>query len=146
MATTHSRIGSVGDAALYVALELGKEEWHVGCSSGFGAEPWVRPVRARDVERRAQVVAAARRRFGVAVEAPVRSCDEAGRDGFWVHRAVTARGWVNQVVDSSSIEVNRRARQTKTDRIDARKLVTMLVRVWAGEPRVWQGCMCRARR
>jgi transposase len=138
MAKTHSQIGSVGEPAVYVALELGKAEWHVGCSSGFGTAPWVRTVAARDLGQLAAVVAAARRRFGVPATAPVRSCYEAGRDGFWIHRAVTALGWVNQVVDSSSIEVNRRARQTKTDRIDARKLVTMLVRVWAGEPRVWQ--------
>ena len=65
------------------------------------------------------------------------SCYEAGRDGFWIHRALTQLGVRNRVVDSASIEVNRRARRTKTDRIDALKLVTMLVRVCYGEPRVW---------
>ena len=48
-----------------------------------------------------------------------------------------AQGIANRVVDSASIEVNRRARRAKTDRLDALKLVTMLVRVWAGERRVW---------
>jgi transposase len=66
------------------------------------------------------------------------SCYEAGRDGFWIHRALRARGITNRVVDSASIEVNRRARRTKTDRIDALKLVMMLVRVCGGERRVWQ--------
>jgi transposase len=65
------------------------------------------------------------------------SCYEAGRDGFWIHRALVARGIANRVVDSSSIEVNRRARRMKTDRLDALKLVSMLVRVCAGETRVW---------
>jgi transposase len=50
-----------------------------------------------------------------------------------VHRALVGQGLVNQVIDSASIEVNRRARRTKTDRIDARKLVALLVRVAWGE-------------
>ena len=65
------------------------------------------------------------------------SCYEAGRDGFWIHRALTRLGVSNRVVDSASIEVNRRARRAKTDRLDALKLVRMLVRVWAGEQGVW---------
>jgi transposase len=70
-------------------------------------------------------------------DAPVVSCYEAGRDGFWIHRALTALGIRNRVVDSASIEVKRRARRAKTDRLDALKLVTMLVRVCWGEQRVW---------
>ncbi len=66
------------------------------------------------------------------------SCYEAGRDGFWVHRALTQLGVANRVVDSASIEVNRRARRAKTDRLDALKLVRMLVRVCCGEGRVWR--------
>ena len=65
------------------------------------------------------------------------SCYEAGRDGFWIHRALTQLGVANRVVDSASIEVNRRARRAKTDRLDALKLVRMLVRVCCGERRVW---------
>ena len=70
--------------------------------------------------------------------ARVVSCYEAGRDGFWIHRALERLGFANRVVDSASIEVNRRARRTKTDRLDAIKLVTMLVRAVCGEPRVWR--------
>jgi transposase len=69
--------------------------------------------------------------------APVVSCYEAGRDGFWIHRALTQLGIRNRVVDSASIEVNRRARRAKTDRLDALKLVRMLVRVCYGEKQVW---------
>jgi transposase len=65
------------------------------------------------------------------------SCYEAGRDGFWIPRALAQRGDLNRVVDSASIEVNRRARRTKSDRLDAEKLVRMLVRVASGERRVW---------
>ena len=84
-----------------------------------------------------RAIAQARARFGVSATARVVSCYEAGRDGFWIHRALTAWGMINRVVDSASIEVNRRARRAKTDRLDALKLVTMSVRVWAGETRVW---------
>jgi transposase len=66
------------------------------------------------------------------------SCDEAGRGGVWIHRALTTMGITNRVVDASSMEVNRRARRTKTDRLDALKLVMMRVRVCSGEERVWQ--------
>ena len=46
---------------------------------------------------------------------PVVSCDEAGREGFWLHRFLQTHGITNQVVDSSSIEVNRRKRRAKSD-------------------------------
>jgi transposase len=66
------------------------------------------------------------------------SCYEAGRDAFWPHRLLTAEGIHNLVVDSSSIEVNRRARHAKTDRLDAQKLRRSLMRYLRGEREVWQ--------
>jgi transposase len=72
-------------------------------------------------------VTKAKAAFGLAEDAEVVTCYEAGRDGFWLHRWLDARGIRNLVVDSSSIEVNRRARHTKTDRVDAEKLVSLLV-------------------
>ena len=63
-------------------------------------------------------------------------CYEAGRDGFWLHRFLLAHGVQNQVVDSSSIEVNRRQRRAKSDRLDAVKFVDMLIRVHNGEHKV----------
>jgi transposase len=138
MATTRSEFRSVNDPVLYVALELSKKEWQLGITSELGRAPWVRTVASGDFAAMDLVLARARRHFGLRPTAPVVSCYEAGRDGFWIHRAVTARGWHNRVVDSASIEVNRRARRTKTDRIDACKLVTMLVRAGAGERAVWR--------
>src|SRR5262249_48491367 len=76
-------------------------------------------------------------RFGLPADAPVRTCYEAGRDGFWLHRALRARGIDNVVVDSSSIEVNRRTKRVKTDPVDAAKLVNLLCRYHAGERKVW---------
>jgi transposase len=82
-------------------------------------------------------IAAAKTRLGLAADAPVTSCYEAGRDGFWIHRYLTGVGVENLVVDSSSLEVNRRARQAKTDDIDLTKLL-MLRRHLSGEKKVWR--------
>jgi transposase len=67
-------------------------------------------------------------RFGLPADVRVVSCYEAGRDGFWLHRALTQMAGENLIVDSSSIEVNRRKRRPKTDRRDGVKLVGMLWR------------------
>jgi transposase len=92
---------------------------------------------ARVLSRLDAEITRAKAHFGLPRSAPVRSCYEAGRDGFWLHRYLEHRGIGHQVVDSSSIEVNRRRRRTKTDRLDACKLVTMLLRADAGERKVW---------
>src|SRR3990170_4062780 len=128
---------SVNEPTLYVAFELGKKEWKLAMTSGFGIAPWLRTVPSGDLHAVARVLREGRRRMGLPDRARVVSCYEAGRDGFWIHRALTAMGIMNRVVDSASIEVNRRARRAKTDRLDALKLVTMLVRVCGGERRVW---------
>jgi transposase len=129
---------SVRQGTLYVALELGTKTWTVSVSAGLGTEPVLRTVPSTDWLALDRVLAQARRHFGVPDDGPVISCYEAGRDGFWIHRALAARGIANRVVDSSSIEVNRRARRAKTDRLDARKLVQMLIRKVLGERPVWQ--------
>jgi transposase len=128
---------SVSEPTLYVAFELGKTDWKLAMTSGFGIQPWLRTVASREWPAVARAIAQGRARFGLSAAAPVVSCYEAGRDGFWIHRALTALGIATRVVDSASIEVNRRARRAKTDRLDALKLVTMLVRVCYGEKRVW---------
>jgi transposase len=128
---------SVSEPTMYVAFELGKKDWKLAMTSGFGIQPWLRSVASRDWPAVERAITQGRARFGLVPAARVVSCYEAGRDGFWIHRALTARGIANRVVDSASIEVNRRARRAKTDRLDALKLVTMLVRVWCGEKRVW---------
>ena len=129
---------SVSEPTVYVSFELGARQWKLGLTAGFGIEPWVQTVGARDWPAVHRVLQRARARFGVPPTARVVSCYEAGRDGFWIHRALLAQGVMNRVVDSASIEVNRRSRRTKTDRIDARKLVQMLVRACLGEAGVWR--------
>lgn len=137
MTVARALSGSVSEPTLYVAFELGKREWKLAMTSGFGMRPWLRTVVSRDWRAVDRVIAQARGRFGLPATAVVNSCYEAGRDGFWIHRALRQRGIRNRVVDSASIEVNRRARRAKTDRLDALKLVSMLVRVCYGESAVW---------
>lgn len=137
-ATTHPLAGSVCEATLYVAFEISQRSWTLALTAGFGIDPWVQTMRPGDSRKLTQIVAKGRARFGLAAAAPVVSCYEAGRDGFWIHRWLVTQGVVNRVVDSASIEVNRRARRTKTDRIDARKLVALLVRVGLGERGAWR--------
>ena len=122
---------------LYLSLELGTT-WKLAFTSGLGQRPRVRGIAAGALERLDAEIASAKRRFALPTAARVVSCYEAGRDGFWLHRALRARGIENRVVDSSSIEVNRRARRVKDDGPDAEKLVLMLVRFAEGDRRVWK--------
>jgi transposase len=137
IATTRPEM-SVNEPTLYVAFELGQREWKLALTSGVGVQPWLRTVASGHWPTVERAIVEGRARLGLPVTARVLSCYEAGRDGFWIHRALGQRGISNRVVDSASIEVNRRARRAKTDRLDALKLVRMLVRVCCGEARVWQ--------
>ena len=121
---------------LYMAFELGEKNWKLALGDG-ACSPSRYTVAAGDTASLLEYIAKAKARFGLAPEASVHSCYEAGRDGFWLHRWLIAQGIDNIVVDSSSIEVNRRARRAKTDRLDGDKLLSMLIRYHADEPRVW---------
>ena len=92
---------------------------------------------ARDHQRVLDEIAQAKHRLGLAETAPVVSCYEAGREGFWLHRLLLAQGITNHVVDSSAIEVSRRQRRAKSDGLDVRKLLSMLMRYEQGERKVW---------
>jgi transposase len=124
-------------ATLFMAFELSLNTWKLGFTTGSAQRPRERSVPARDLAAVQQEITRAKQRFGLPEEAQVFSCYEAGRDGFWLHRWLVAQGVKNFVVDSSSIEVNRRRRRAKTDRLDVHKLLTMLLRHIAGERRVW---------
>ena len=121
---------------LYMAFELSEKNWKLALGDGVRS-PSRYTVAAGDTAMLLKCIVKAKARCGLAPQARVRSCYEAGRDGFWLHRWLVAQGIDNIVVDSSSIEVNRRARRAKTDRLDADKLLSMLIRYHAGEPRVW---------
>jgi len=124
--------------ALYLALELANRSWKLGFSTGLGQKARIRSVPARDLDALQREITAARRRFRLDDSVPVISCFEAGRDGFWIHRFFESQaGRHNLVVDSASIDVKRRHRRLKTDRIDVVKLLTMLIRYHNGESDAW---------
>ena len=136
-AATRAFQSTVSTPVLHLAFELGQARWKLGFTTGLGQRPRERTIAARDLPVLAQEIERAKERFGLAADARVVSCYEAGREGFWLHRWLVAHGVVSHVVDSASIEVNRRRRRAKSDRLDVGKLLYQLVRYLAGERKVW---------
>jgi transposase len=120
---------------LYMAIELSHTEWKLAFSTGEKMRTVT--MDARDLDQLQKAINGSKNRFKIIGEFRIRSCYEAGRDGFWLHRYLLSCGIENLVVDSSSIEVNRRKRRAKSDRIDARKLLYMLMRYHGGERLLW---------
>jgi transposase len=137
MTATGTSNGMNPQPVLHVAFELGEKTWKLAFTVGHGQKPRLREIMSRDTLAWLGELAAAKERFGLPAEVKVISCYEAGREGFWLDRFLKAQGVENIIVDSSSIQVNRRGRRAKTDRLDAEKLLTMLVRWQQGESRVW---------
>jgi transposase len=124
-------------SVLYLAFELGWSEWKLAFATGPADNPRLRSIGGRNTQALLQEIAKAKKRFQLPDDAPICSCYEAGRDGFWLHRFLQSQGINNVVVDSSSIEVKRQGRRRKTDRLDAGKLLSMLMRWQHGERKVW---------
>ncbi|CAH2904233.1 MAG: Mobile element protein [uncultured Paraburkholderia sp.] len=122
--------------SLYVAFELGDRSWKLCLGDGVRS-PNRCTVGAGDTAAVLKAIARAKVRCLLADNASVRSCYEAGRDGFWLHRRASTQRISNLVVDPASIEVSRRARRAETDRLDADRLLSMLMRYHAGERRLW---------
>ena len=122
---------------LYLAFELSNKEWKLGFTTGLGQAARIKVLKARNLGGLKREINLAKERFGLPKETEVYSCYEAGRDGMWLHRYLEAHEVKNLVVDSASIEVSRRFRRAKTDRLDAGKLLNMLVRYHQGEQKVW---------
>ena len=125
--------------AIFISLELSRSQWLVTSLSPGGGETMSRhSVPAGDIaallarfdalEKKAQ--ARTGRRFGLVV------IQEAGLDGFWIHRVLKAEGIESHVVDPASVTTSRRARRAKTDRLDGEALVRTLLAYTRGEPRV----------
>jgi transposase len=121
---------------LYLAFELGLNEWKLAFSTGLGTPARLRSLGGGNLQALLVEIKLAKKKFGLAADTALFSCYEAGRDGFWLHRWLCDAGIDNLIVDPASIEVNRRYRRRKTDRLDAQKLVAMLIRHHAGE-KVW---------
>ena len=100
---------------LLLALDLGNTTWTHGCCRGdTEAPPRLRAMPARALPQLRGELATAKQRLGLPADARVVSCYEAGRDGFWLYRALTALVVTNLVVDSASIDVTRRAKKDQS--------------------------------
>jgi len=126
--------------AIFVSLELSRATWLVTSLLPGGGEKMSRhPVRGGDVtgplgrlaelRSRAQVLRTGR-------QLPLVVIQEAGLDGFWLHRLLEAKGIESHVVDAASVATSRRRRRAKTDRIDGEALLRTLLAFKRGEPRV----------
>jgi transposase len=125
--------------AIFVSLELSRSTWLItSLSPGGGEKLSKHSVRGSDVagllERFARLKEKARARTGEVF--PIIVIQEAGLDGFWIHRVLQSEGIESHVVDPASVATSRRRRRAKTDRIDGEALVRALLAYKRGEPRV----------
>ena len=121
------------------AIELSRKSWVIGIITPLSAKISRRILSGGDwrglLELIEEVRARISRETGRALE--VISCYEAGYDGFWLHRQLEAHGIRNYVIDPASLQVDRRVRRVKTDRIDTERLLRSLMAYLRGEPKVW---------
>ena len=136
-ATTRIENGTAEGTTLFVSFELGESTWQLAFTTGRGQKARQKTITGRKLDTVIAELERARRRFDLPAGCRVASCYEAGREGFWLHRWLVSRGIENHVVDAASIEVNRRLRRAKTDRLDASRLLSLLVRFAEGECSVW---------
>jgi transposase len=138
MTAAQSQSNTTRPRTLHVAFELGWDNWKLAFATEAADNPRNRVVKGRDTNAVLREIAAAKGKFRLPPDARVVCCYEAGRDGHWLHRFLTAQGFICHEVDSSSIEVNRKQRRAKTDNLDAIALLSMLIRYENGERRVWR--------
>jgi len=121
------------NTVLLVALELSATTWKLAMGDGTPKGRRSKAtVDAGNIGGVLEACAKAEKKFGL-VGAQIVSCYEAGRDGFWIHRELEQYGVKNLIVDASSIEVDRRQKRAKTDRLDAERLLAQLTRYQGGE-------------
>ena len=125
--------------AIFVSLELSRSKWLItSLSPGGGEKMSKHAVAAGDIAgllvRFAELKRKAQARTGRCF--PIIVIQEAGLDGFWIHRVLQAEGIESHVVDPASIATSRRRRRAKTDKIDGETLVRALLAYKRGEPRV----------
>jgi len=125
--------------AIFVSLELSRSTWLVtSLSPGNGEKMSKHSVRAGDVPGLLALFSKLneKSRIKTGCAYPIVSIQEAGLDGFWIHRVLEKEGIESHVVDPASIATSRRRRRAKTDRIDGEALLRTLLAYMRGEPRV----------
>ena len=137
MNQTTRRDDSANEQVLYMAMELSKRTWKLGFGVG-GRKSRKIDVEAGNLVQLLEAIAKSKEKLGLDGDTTVRSCYEAGRDGFWIQRALTSLGIDNIVVDAASIEVNRRNRRAKSDRLDVERLLNKLVTYHEHDVDVWR--------
>ncbi len=126
-----------------MAIEMGEATWKLMFSDG-SVKPnghlrtHSKTIAGSNYVELYEAVKTAKERLKLDEAAQVVSCYEAGQEGFWPQRQLEKMGIDNRIVDSASIEVNRRHRRAKTDKLDVRKLLEMLIRAQGGEKGVWR--------
>jgi transposase len=125
-------------ATIHIALELSRASWVVAVHTPLADKIGLHKLKGGDREGLLALIARLQARVQAALARPVAtvSCYEAGYDGFWLHRLLEAHGIRNHVLDPASLQVDRRARRVKTDRIDAASLLRALMAHLRGEPKV----------
>jgi len=126
--------GAENSAVVFVAIEMSRSRWdvvvHTPVSDKLSRHCLEAGNGAALIEFIDRVKGVARRRGR---DVRVVSCYEAGYDGFWLDRLLRQNGIANHIIDAASVEVNRRARRAKTDRLDAEGLLRVLLRWWQGD-------------
>ena len=125
------RNNNTRESVLYMAMELSDKKWKLAFSEGSRER-----IRTIDADKKDDVwkeISGSKKHFGLTEDAKVISCYEAGREGFWIHRYLESHGVENSVMDPASVEVERRKRRRKTDRLDAKKLLKTLMRYMWGD-------------
>jgi transposase len=129
---------STGEQVLYCTLELSKNSWLLAIQFPGRDNPSLHPIMGGDADRLMAKLDAARERLGkFSGRVPkVILCYEAGYDGFWLARFLEQRGIECLIMEPASLQVNRKARRVKTDRIDVEKLLHALIAWCRGERHV----------
>ena len=125
--------------AIFVSLELSRSTWLVtSLSPGKGEKMSRHSVTAGDTAELTKLFAELKRKAAIRTgeSYPVITIQEAGLDGFWLHRVLQQQGVESHVVDPASIATSRRRRRAKTDKIDGETLLRALLAYKRGEPRV----------